>query len=63
MRIWRLSKANFGVVMMANRRKSIEAFRRDADDRFVLHDFTGHAMFEFQCIGANIAASAIFENV
>ncbi len=50
-------------VLIAPDRKSVEVFRRNAENLFVLHDFTGRALVEFQSIAASVATSAIFENV
>ncbi len=50
-------------VLIAPERKSVEVFRRNPEHLFVLHDFTGLAMVEFQSIVASVPLSTIFENV
>ena len=50
-------------VLIAPERKSVEVFRRNPQNLFVLHDFTGLALVEFQSIGAGVPTSMIFENV
>lgn len=50
-------------VLIAPERKSVEVFRRNAENLFVLHDFTEHDMVEFQSVSASIPTSVIFENV
>ena len=51
------------VVLIAPERESVEVFRRNPENLFVLHDFTGLALVEFQSIAASVATSLIFENV
>ena len=50
-------------VLIAPERRSVEVFRRNPENLFVLHDFTGLALVEFQSIGASVATSIVFENV
>ncbi len=50
-------------VLIAPERKSVEVFRRNPEHLFVLHDFTGLALVEFQSIAASVPLSQIFENV
>lgn len=50
-------------VLIAPERKSVEVFRRNPEHLFVLHDFTGLALLEFQSIAASVPLSTIFENV
>ena len=50
-------------VLIAPERRSVEVFRRNPENLFVLHDFTGSALVEFKSVGASVATSIVFENV
>ena len=50
-------------VLIAPGRRSVEVFRRNQENLFVLHDHTGQVLVEFHSIAARVATSTIFENV
>jgi len=50
-------------VLIAPERESVEVFRRNPENLFVLHDDTGQALVEFQSIAASVPTLMIFENV
>ncbi len=55
------SLQEYAIVDIAARR--VECFRRNADNHWVLYDFTGDAECEFASIGLSMPLAAVFENV